>query len=38
MSPNLDAIETPHEAFIRKMPNEGTVIDERSGEIYHASK
>ena len=38
MSLNLDVIETPHEAFIRKMPKEGTVVDERSGEIYHAKK
>ena len=38
MSLNLDVIETPSEAFIRKMPKEGTVSDERSGEIYHASK
>lgn len=38
MSLNLDAIETPHQAFIRKMPEEGTVIDEESGEVYHAQK
>ena len=38
MSLNLDAIETPYKAFIRKMPKEGTVVDERSGEVYHASK
>ncbi len=38
MSLNLDVIETPHQAFIRKMPGEGTVIDEESGEIYHAKK
>jgi len=36
MSLNLDALETPDQAFIRKMPEEGTVIDEESGEIYHA--
>jgi len=36
MSLNLDAIETPDQAFIRKMPEEGIVIDEESGEIYHA--
>ena len=38
MSLNLDVIETPHGAFIRKMPKGGTIVDERSGEIYHASK
>lgn len=38
MSLNLDVIETPYKAFIRKMPKEGTVVDERSGEVYHASK
>jgi hypothetical protein len=32
------AWETPHEAFIRKTPKEGTVIDGRSGKIYHVSK
>ena len=31
MALNLDALETPHQAFIRKMPEEGTVIDEESG-------
>ena len=36
MSLNLDAIETPDEAFIRKTPQEGVIIDEQSGEIYHA--
>ena len=36
MSLNLDALETPDQAFIRKMPEEGTVIDEESGEVYHA--
>ena len=38
MSLNLDVIETPYGAFIRKMPKGGTIVDERSGEIYHASK
>ncbi|MDG7007890.1 MAG: transposase family protein [Nitrososphaerota archaeon] len=36
MSLNLDAIETPDQAFIRKMPEEGVVVDEESGEVYHA--
>jgi len=38
MSLNLKILETPHQAFIRKMPREGTVTDEESGEIYHAQK
>jgi hypothetical protein len=38
MSLNLDAIETPDQAFIRKMPEEGTIVDKESGEIYHAQK
>jgi hypothetical protein len=38
MSLNPDVIETPHQAFIRKMPQERTVIDEESGEVYHAQK
>jgi putative transposase len=39
MSLNLDVIETPHQAFVRKMPEEGTVVtDEESGEVYHAKK
>ncbi len=38
MSLNLDAIETPDQAFIRKRPEEGMVVDEDSGEIYHAQK
>jgi transposase InsO family protein len=38
MSLNLDVIETPHQAFVRKMPGEGTVIDEEAGEVYHAQK
>jgi putative transposase len=36
MSLNLDAIETPHQAFVRKMPRQGRVVDEKSGEIYDA--
>ncbi len=36
MSLNLDAIETPDQAFIRKMPEDGVVLDEESGETYHA--
>jgi len=38
MSLNLRIIETPSQAFIRKMPKEGTIIDEESGEVYHAQK
>jgi putative transposase len=39
MSLNLDVIETPYQAFVRKMPEPGTVIkDEESGEVYHAQK
>lgn len=40
MSLNLDIIETPYQAYQRKMPNkEGVIItDEESGEIYHAHK
>jgi putative transposase len=38
MSLNLKVIETPYQAFIRKMPKEGTIIDEESEEIYHAEK
>ncbi len=38
MSLNLDAIETPDQAFIRKMPEDGIVVDEESREIYHAQK
>ena len=36
MSLNLGAIETPDEAFIRKMLQEGVIVDEESGEVYHA--
>ena len=38
MSLNLEVVETPHQAFVRKMPEAGTVIDEESGEVYHAQK
>lgn len=38
MSLNMDVIETPHQAFTRKMPSEGMVVDEESGEVYHARK
>ena len=38
MSLNLTMIETPHQAFIRKTPKEGIIIDEESKEIYHAQK
>ena len=36
MSLNLEALETPDQAFIRKRPEEGIVVDEESGEVYHA--
>ena len=38
MSLNMEVIETPHQAFVRKMPGEGRVVDEESGEVYHAEK
>ncbi|MEM3637069.1 MAG: integrase core domain-containing protein [Conexivisphaerales archaeon] len=38
MSLNLDIIETPHQAFVRKVPTPAEVIDEKSGEVYHASE
>ncbi|MCL5067354.1 MAG: DDE-type integrase/transposase/recombinase [Thaumarchaeota archaeon] len=38
MSLNLDVIETPYKAYLRKMPPEGIVTDEKSGEIYDAQK
>ena len=34
MSLDWDRAETPHEAFVRKLPPKGKVIDERSGEAY----
>jgi putative transposase len=37
MSLDWDNLETPSKAFARKMPEKGTtVIDEQSGEVYHA--
>ena len=37
MSLDWDNLETPAKAFIRKMPENGsTVIDEQTGEKYHA--
>lgn len=39
MSLNLKKVETPYEAYNRKMPEPGTtVIDEESGEMYDVSK
>jgi putative transposase len=39
MSLNLDVIETPHQAYLRKMPDrEGIIEDEEAGERYHAQK
>ena len=39
VSLNLDIIETPSQAYTRKMPEPGTVvIDEESGEVYHAQE
>ncbi len=38
MSLNLEEVETPYRAFIRKMPKDGIVVDEESGEVYHAKK
>ena len=38
ISLSLDIIETPNQAFIRRMPEEGIVTDEESGEVYHARK
>ena len=39
MSLNLDVIETPYQAYLRKMPEkEGIVEDEEAGERYHAQK
>ena len=38
MSLNRDERETPAQAFVRKMPPKGeTVIDEQTGEEYHAA-
>jgi putative transposase len=38
MSLNLEIIETPNQAYARKMPESGIVTDEESGETYHATK
>jgi putative transposase len=38
MSLNLKMIETPYQAYIRKMPKDGIITDEESGETYHAQK
>ena len=39
MSLNLDVIETPYQAYLRKMPDkEGIIEDEEAGERYHAQK
>jgi putative transposase len=38
MSLNLEVIETPYKAYLRKMPPEGIVSDEKSGEIYDVKK
>ncbi|MGI0090563.1 MAG: DDE-type integrase/transposase/recombinase, partial [Nitrososphaerales archaeon] len=40
MSLNLDVIETPYKAYLRKMPpvEEKFIVDDKSGEIYHAEK
>jgi putative transposase len=39
MSLNLEVIETPYQAYLRKMPDkEGMLEDEEAGERYHAQK
>jgi hypothetical protein len=39
MSLNLDIIETPYHAYLRKIPEkEGLITDEESGETYDAKK
>ena len=38
MSLNLDVIETPYQAYARKMPEGGRVVDEEAGEVYRAQK
>ncbi len=38
MSLNLDVLETPSQAYVRKLPKEGIVVDEQSGEIYNAKE
>jgi putative transposase len=39
MSLNLEVIETPYQAYLRKMPDrDGIIEDEEAGEGYHAQK
>ena len=38
MSLEWDNLETPAPAYVRKMPPEGVVIDEQSGEVYNARR
>jgi putative transposase len=39
MSLDWDNLETPAQAYVRKMPPEGVVVvDEQSGEVYHAKR
>ncbi|MGH9919711.1 MAG: DDE-type integrase/transposase/recombinase [Nitrososphaerales archaeon] len=38
MSLNLDIIETPYQAYLTKMPEEGDVEDQEAGERYRAQK
>ena len=38
MSLNLKTIQTPYQAYIRKMPKDGIITHEESGETYHAQK
>ena len=37
MSLDWDNLETPAQAYVRKMPAEGIAVDEQSGEIYRVS-
>ena len=38
MSLDWDSLETPAQAYVRKMPPEGVVMDNQSGEVYHARR
>jgi putative transposase len=38
MSLDWDNLETPSQAYVRKMPPDGVVVDEQSGEMYEAKK
>jgi putative transposase len=38
MSLDFEHAETPSEAFVRKLPPAGTVVDEGSGEVYRVDK